>query len=188
MLRLVLLALAVALAVALPLAAQAQVNASVIPDDAPEWLPMGEAIERAQAEDKLIVVHGYAAWCGWCAKMDQEVYTDDAVQAYLADHFTATRLDLEDDTPVQFFDAEVTYMQLGQAMGITGTPTTVFVDTDGSLITKLPGFTNADTYLLALRYVREKAYETMAFDAFLEANRPRLEQTVGDLTVPASDN
>lgn len=183
MLRPVLLALALAL----PLAAQAQVDASVVPDDAPEWLPMGEAIERAQAEDKLIVVHGYASWCGWCAKLDQDVYTDDAVQAYLADNFTATRLDLEDDSPVQFFDADVTYMQLGQAMGITGTPTTVFVDTDGTLITKLPGYTNAETFLLALRYVREAAYETQSFDAFLEANRPRMDQTVDDLTVPAGN-
>ncbi len=178
MLRLALLALA------LPLAAQAQVDASVIPDDAPEWLPMGEAVERAQAEDKLIVVHGYASWCGWCAKMDQDVYTDDAVQAYLAENFTATRLNLEDDSPVRFFDADVTYAQLGQAMGISGTPTTVFVATDGSLITKLPSYVNASTYLLALRYVREEAYETMGFDAFVEANRPHMEQSVGDLVAP----
>jgi len=182
MLRLALLALA------LPLAAQAQVDASVVPADAPEWLPMSEAIERAQAEDKLIAVHGYASWCGWCAKMDQEVYTNDDVQAYLADHFTATRLDLEDDSPVQFFDAEVTYRQLGQAMDITGTPTTVFVDSDGALITKLPGYTNAETFLLALRYVREEAYQTQSFEEFIAANRPgRLEQAVDDLNAPRSN-
>ena len=184
MLRLVLLAL-----FALPAVATAQVDASVIPDDAPEWLPMEDAIATAQAEDKLIAVHGYTAWCGWCARFDQEVYTDDAVQAYLADNFTVTRLDLEDDSPVQFFDADVTYLELGRAMGISGTPTTVFVDTDGSLITKFPGFTDPETFLLALRYVREAAYETQPFEAFLADNRPgRLDQTVDDLSAPPREN
>lgn len=178
-----------ALALALPLAGRAQVDASIIPDDAPEWVPMEEAIATAQADDKIIVVHGYAAWCGWCARFDQEVYTDDDVQAYLADHFTATRLDLEDTTAVRFFDATVTYDQLGRAMGITGTPTTVFVDTDGSLITKLPGYTDAETFLYALQYVNEAAYESTGFDQFVEARRSglSLEQSTGDLRAPRDD-
>ena len=178
--------LLLALALLLPLAGRAQTDASVIPDDAPAWTSMEDAIATAQADGKLIVVHGYASWCGWCAKMDQDVYTDDAVQAYLAEHFTATRLDIEGDGPLQYFDAAVTPAQLGRAMGITGTPTTVFVDTDGSLITKLPGFANAETFLYALQYVREEGYERATFDQFIEAKRSglSLEQTTSDLVAP----
>lgn len=179
----------VALALALPFAAQAQVDASIIPDDAPAWTSMEDAIAGAKADDKIIVVHGYAAWCGWCARFDREVYTNDDVQAYLADHFTATRLDLEDTTSVQFFDANVTYAQLGRAMGISGTPTTVFVDKDGAMITKLPGYTDAETFLYALQYVNEAAYESASFDQYVEAKRSGLSlgQAVGDLRAPAAD-
>jgi thioredoxin-related protein len=175
-----------ALALLLPLAARAQTDASVIPDDAPGWVSMEDAIATAQAEDKLIVVHGYASWCGWCAKMDQDVYTDDAVQAYLSEHFTSTRLDIEGEGPLQYFDAAVTPAQLGRAMGITGTPTTVFVAADGSLITKLPGYANAETFLFALQYVREEAYETATFDQFIDAKRSGLSlgQATGDLRAP----
>ena len=160
---------------ALPLAAQAQHDASVVPDDAPDWLGMEEAIAGAQADDKIILVYGYAAWCGFCVRFDREVFTDDAVQAYVNRYFAPTRLDLEDTTTVQFFDASVTGVQLGRAMGISGTPTNVFVGSDGSMITKAPGFMDAETFLYALQYVREEAYETTPFDAFLEARRAGLD-------------
>jgi thioredoxin-related protein len=178
-----LLSLAAALLLALP--AQAQTDASIIPDDAPAWLSMEDAISTAQADGKLIVVHTYASWCGWCAKLDNEVYTDDAVQAYLAEHFTATRVDLEGEASVQFFEHAVSMSGLGHAFGVTGTPTTVFVDTNGELITKLPGYADAETFLYALRYVRTGAYETTSFRQFMDAERglgmPAMQQAAPDV-------
>ena len=163
--RLALLAL-----LAAPLAAVAQ-DALVIPGDAPDWLSMEAAVAEARAEGKLVVVYGFAPWCGFCVRFDREVFTDDAVQAYLAEHFAAVRLDLDSDGPVQFFDASLTQRQLGAVMGITGTPTSVFVSADGELITKLPGFHDPETFRLALRYVREEAYATATFEDYLSANR-----------------
>jgi thioredoxin-related protein len=163
--------LAPALALLLAAPALAQNDASVIPEDAPDWLTMEEAVADVQAGDRLLLVYGYAAWCGYCVRFDREVFTDDAVQAYVNEHYAPVRLDLESAEEVPFFDATVTMAQLGAAMAISGTPTSVFVDGDGTLITKLPGYTDPETYLLALRYVREEAYETVAFEDFLEAER-----------------
>ena len=155
--------------------ALAQHDASVIPDDAPEWLSLSDAIAAAQTEDKLLLVYGYAAWCGFCVRFDNETFTDDDVQAYLAEHYAPVRLDIEADSTLRFFDAAVTGAQLGRAMGISGTPTNVFVDADGALITKFPGWTDPETFLHALRYVREEAYETTPFDAYLEQQRTGLD-------------
>ena len=184
MTRLLLLAL-----LALPLAAQAQPDASVIPDDAPDWRSLETAIADAQADDKIILVYGYAAWCGYCVRFDREVFTDDAVQSYVNEHFAPTRLDVEDTTTVQFFDASVTARQLGQAMGIAGTPTSVFVASDGSMITKIPSFMDPETFLYALQYVKEEAYETTPFDQFLAARRAGLDvrQATDTLVAPRPD-
>ena len=175
-----------ALVLALPLAGQAQVDASIVPEDAPDWLSMEEAIAAAQAEDTIVLVYGYATWCGYCARFDANVFTDDAVQDYLTGNFAPVRLDIEGADTLQFFDARVTGRELGGAMGISGTPTNVFVDTDGSLITKLPGYTDPETFLFALQYVREEAYETTPFDQFIVARRTglSLEQAVETLTAP----
>lgn len=163
-------ALAAALVVlAVPVAAQT--DASRIPDDAPEWLSMADAIARAQADGKLLVIHTYASWCGWCARLDNEVYTDDAVQAYLAEHYVATRVDIESETVVPFFEHQISMRGLGTALGVAGTPTTVFVAADGDLLTKLPGFAPPDTFLEALRFVREGAWETMSFAQYQQIQR-----------------
>ncbi len=159
-----LLVLALALACALP--AAAQVDASQIPDDAPDWLPMADAVAQARATGKTLVVHTYAVWCGWCARLDTDVYTDDDVQAYLAEHFVATRVNTESQDVVPFFDFSVSMAGLAQAFRVTGTPTTVFVSPEGELITRLPGFAPAETFRLTLRYVHEKAYESESFGEF----------------------
>ena len=169
--------LLLALALLLPLAASAQNDASIVPEDAPDWLPMSEAIAGAQTDGKLLLVYGYASWCGYCVRFDREVFTDDAVQDYLREHFTAVRLNIEDTTRVGFFDADVTGLELGRAMAITGTPTNVFVDAEGALITKMPGYTDPETFLYALQYVREEAYETTPFDTFVTAKRTGLDLT-----------
>ena len=180
--------LALAAALVAGLAAQpaaAQTDASVIPASAPAWLSMADAVARSKAESKPIVVHTYAAWCGWCARFDQEVYTDAAVQATIAEHFVATRLDLEGQTAVPFFDHTVTMQQLGTAFGVTGTPTTVFVGPDGMPITKLPGYTDVPTFLLVLRYVHEGAYEAETFQQFKDRATgvaPALRFDVPDIT------
>lgn len=165
------LRLAALLALVLALPAQAQNDASIVPDDAPEWQPMTEAIAGAQADGKLLLVHAYAPWCGWCVRVDREVYTDDAVQAYLADHFTATRLDTDSDAPAGFFEHEMSMNELASALGVSGTPTTVFVDADGELITKLPGYNDPETFLYALQFVREAAYDSTSFADFVDARR-----------------
>ena len=167
---------ALLLAAAAP-AALAQVDASVIPDDAPDWKTMDQAIADAREGGKTLLLHGYAAWCGWCSRLDNDVYTDDAVQAYLAEHFEGTRLDIEDPGTVTFYDYTLPTAWLASGIGITSTPTTVFVDGEtGELITRLPGYADAETFLLALRFVEEEAYETMTFRAFLDANQPAEEE------------
>ena len=156
-----------ALVMAVP--ATAQTTAAQIPEDAPNWRTMTEAIELAKANDRLLVIHSYTVWCGWCVRMDRETYTDDAVQEYLDAHYEATRLDLDSDEVVSFFDTTAPMAALGDALQVSGTPTTVFVDSDGSLITKMPGFQDAATFLHALQYVKEEAYETVSFAEFIEA-------------------
>lgn len=164
------LLLALLLAAALPLAgpAAAQTDASVVPASAPAWQPMAAAVAQTRAEGKVMLVHTYAVWCGWCARMDAETYADSTVQAFVAEHFTATRLDLESPDEVPFFEHTLSMAALGRAFGVTGTPTTVFVGPDGVPITKIAGFRDAPTLLLVMQYVHGGTYETESFQQFLD--------------------
>lgn len=170
-----------AFAAALAVPTRAQTDASRIPDDAPNWLSIAEAVEAVRADSSVLLLHTYAKWCGWCARLDNEVYTDDDVQAYLAEHFAVARLDIESDEAVSFFGRDLTFRDLAGAFQVTGTPTTVFFEADGTYITKLPGYAPADQFYLVLRYVRERGYELMPFMDWVEMQdgTPTLDRSGG---------
>ncbi len=61
------------------------------------WYPWGkEALEKAQKENKLLIVSiGYAA-CHWCHVMEHESFEDTAVAKLMNDHFVCIKVDREE--------------------------------------------------------------------------------------------
>ena len=143
-------------------------SAAHYPEDSPDWLSMKDAVDAAQANSDIILIHSYTEWCGWCRELDNTTYTDDTVQNYLAEHFKVTRLDIENDAQIEFFGGWVTMSELGMAFDVRTTPTTVFMDSEGNYITKAPSFFPPDQFLLVLRYVKERAYDMMSFPDYAE--------------------
>lgn len=66
-------------------------------DNPVDWYPWGrEALDRAAAEDKPILLSiGYSS-CHWCHVMERESFTDEAVAAYMNEHFVNIKLDREE--------------------------------------------------------------------------------------------
>ena len=58
--------------------------------------------------------------------------------------------------------------ELGEAFGVRSTPTTIFMDSDGTYMTRAPSYYPPERFILMLRYVRERAYEMMEFDDYAE--------------------
>ncbi len=93
-----------------------------------DWYPWGEeALQKAQAEGKPILLSiGYAA-CHWCHVMAHESFEDPATAVYMNDHFINVKVDREERP-----DLDQIYMQAVVAMtGQGGWPMTVFLTPDG---------------------------------------------------------
>ncbi len=93
-----------------------------------DWYPWGpEALARAQAEDKPILLSvGYSA-CHWCHVMAHESFEDPETAALMNDLFVNIKVDREERP-----DIDAIYMEAVQAMaGNGGWPMTVFLTPDG---------------------------------------------------------
>ena len=93
-----------------------------------DWWPWGsEALERARAEGKPILLSiGYAA-CHWCHVMERESFEDEATAAQMNEQFVCVKVDREERP-----DLDAIYMQATQAMtGHGGWPMTVFLTPEG---------------------------------------------------------
>ncbi|HEX2058480.1 MAG TPA: thioredoxin domain-containing protein [Actinomycetota bacterium] len=98
-------------------------------DNPVDWFPWGpEALERARAEDKPILLSvGYAA-CHWCHVMERESFEDHATAALMNEGFVCVKVDREERP-----DLDAIYMEAVQAMtGHGGWPMTVFLTPDGA--------------------------------------------------------
>src|SRR5438105_679003 len=94
-----------------------------------DWFPWGpEALEKANREDKPILLSiGYAA-CHWCHVMAHESFEDDEIARLMNDRFVNITVDREERP-----DLDGIYMQAVQAMsGHGGWPMTMFLLPDGS--------------------------------------------------------
>jgi uncharacterized protein YyaL (SSP411 family) len=94
-----------------------------------DWYPWGdEALARAKAEDKPILLSvGYAA-CHWCHVMEHESFEDPGTAAQMNADFVSIKVDREERP-----DIDGIYMDAVQAMsGHGGWPMTVFLTPDGA--------------------------------------------------------
>jgi uncharacterized protein YyaL (SSP411 family) len=93
-----------------------------------DWYPWGEeALAKARAEDKPVLLSvGYAA-CHWCHVMEHESFEDEATARIMNEHFVSIKVDREERP-----DIDNIYMTAVQAMtGSGGWPMTVFMTPDG---------------------------------------------------------
>jgi uncharacterized protein len=97
-------------------------------DNPVEWYAWGpDALERAKAEDKPILLSiGYSA-CHWCHVMEHESFEDAETAAYMNEHFVCIKVDREERP-----DLDSIYMEAVQGMtGHGGWPLTTFLDPEG---------------------------------------------------------
>jgi uncharacterized protein len=93
-------------------------------DNPVDWYAWGaEALDRAQQEDKPILVSiGYSA-CHWCHVMEHESFEDDRTAVEMNERFVCIKVDREERP-----DVDAIYMEACQAMtGQGGWPLNVFL-------------------------------------------------------------
>ena len=93
-----------------------------------DWFEWGaEALDRAEREDKpLLLSIGYAA-CHWCHVMERESFEDQSTATLMNEHFVCIKIDREERP-----DLDSVYMDAVQALtGRGGWPMTVFCTPSG---------------------------------------------------------
>jgi thioredoxin-like negative regulator of GroEL len=119
-----------------------------------------EAVKKARAQRKPVMVDFWADWCGWCKRLDQTTYADPAV-AKLAQDFVAVKVNAE-GAPEE--------MQVAARYEVTSLPTILFVSPAGHPVSRVNGFQGPGKFPRTLERARETAAKVMTYEAALEKN------------------
>lgn len=137
---------------------------------AKEWLPFNEGIALAAREGKPVVIDFYTSWCHWCKVMDRETFSNPEVKKILAEHFVTIRIDAENRRDSLSYKGE-TYspFSLGRRFGVRAFPSLAYLDAEQELVTVVPGFVPAQTFVPLLEYMQKECYKKrMTFEEYMK--------------------
>lgn len=125
------------------------------------WISYDEGLALAKEENKHLFIDFTAKWCGWCKKMDREVFVNNEVISILNDNFISVKVDGDSEKILDIDGYQITEKNLTkQEFQVTGYPAFWFLKSDGSKLGVLNGYQTTDKLLQVLDYVREQRYDT----------------------------
>ena len=131
-------------------------------------ISFNDALAKAKLQNKKVIVDIYTDWCGWCKKMDADVYGNSKIKKIMKKSFVLVKLDAESLKELTYDGKQYSEMDLAVLFEATGYPTTVFLDSDGKLIEfkydktnmkNIPGYLEAADFVKLLKYIRDEKYK-----------------------------
>lgn len=114
-----------------------------------------KALADAKAQNKFVFVDVYTDWCGWCKKLDRDVFTNADMISYLGEKYICVKLDAEGSK-----DNE----KVAEDARVSGYPAGLVFKGDGKLIGKLGGYMEAAQYKASLEEVLARSAKDPNYD------------------------
>jgi len=96
-----------------------------------------EALEKAEAEEKIIFVDAYAEWCGPCKRMAKNVFTDSEVGGFYNKNFINLKMDMEKPENAIF----------RKGYPVAAFPTLYFIDFTGDVVHQVKGAQSVEQFI-----------------------------------------
>jgi thioredoxin-like negative regulator of GroEL len=119
-----------------------------------------EALKKAKATRKPILVDFWADWCGWCHRLDKTTYVDSVV-VRKAEDFVAVKVNTEGSRK----ETEVAIRYDVQSL-----PTILFLSPEGHTVHRLNGFQGPGQFPRTLDQALEVAKRILLLEAAIEKN------------------
>jgi thioredoxin-related protein len=111
---------------------------ALLPLRADEWLTdHAKALEKAKAENKPVVMDFTGSdWCGWCIKLDKEVFSTSQFKTYATQNLVLLKLDFPHRRNLPAAEKKQNEA-LAAKYGIRGFPTVVVLNPEGNQVGQL---------------------------------------------------
>ena len=143
------------------------------PAPAVAWRGWDRGLEEARGSGRPVLVDVYTDWCGYCRRMEADVYSRPEIREYLKRRFVAVKLDAEASDPARYEGRAFTSRSLAARFGVSGYPTTIFLRPAGEHLVNVPGYVDAERFLQVLHYIGDGHMDRgVTFQDFTKQSAP----------------
>lgn len=125
--------------------------------NAPDWLPIAEAMTKAEQNNRLIIIDIYEVGCQFCRAMNRDVYPAPSTRAVIDRDFYPVKINGNSEETITFMGEEVTQQSFANNLGLTAFPFTVVMDHNGNVINSRRGYMGVQDLTRFMRNARDKA-------------------------------
>ena len=138
---------------------------------------------RTASDDQRVREVAYGLWeqrgCPYCREMHAVNFADPRIRDFITENFVVLQLDLWGSRKVTDFDGkEMEERDLARRWNVVFTPTIIFFPADpeavkgkdgrGAEVMRMPGYFRPFHFLTMFQYVRERRYEDVMFQKYLQ--------------------
>jgi thioredoxin-related protein len=126
-----------------------------------------EGLEKAKSQNKKVLVNIYSETDSWCVKMET-VYTNESIKSIINSNFIYVKLNGQGSEKYIYNEKQIMASELAKLLGVTGYPTHVFLNSDGSpikfkyngeIVNSYPGYVEASEFEKILKFFSGDQYK-----------------------------
>lgn len=101
------------------------------------WITDLDAAKKVAAEQNKHILVDFTGsdWCGWCIKLNKEVFTKDSFKAYASENLVLVEIDFPRGKKISA-EQKKTNKKLAQKYGVRGYPTILLLDAEGKEVAR----------------------------------------------------
>lgn len=126
-----------------------------------------QAIRAAKNSGKNIFIYYGRYGCGFCDKTNKESFSNSEIRKLYTKNYELAYIDAEGGKRLRLPSGErITEQQFGPLNKIVGTPYFMYLESDGRIIFKAPGFKTASDFIQFDQYITGQHYKKQSFAEF----------------------
>lgn len=135
-----------------------------------DWQYYDDAVSALREEGNHILLYFWRDQCPWCVAMDDNTFSDPDVVTYIEENFHPVEVDIWSSEPMSAMDPTVTGVSLGNLFKLGGvSPAYGFINPEENILLPMPGYMDAEQFLLFLEYISSNSYKDMRFQEYLDS-------------------
>jgi len=141
------------------------------------WISFEEAVKLNAKAPRKIYIDVFTNWCGWCKRMDQTSFEDPKIIQEMNTEYYAVKFNAETHDSIAFDKHVFTYLpqykanELALALlhGEMAYPTTVILDQDTKILSRIPGYLGPDALQEILNYFGKNNHLKLTWNQYLKS-------------------